>query len=394
MTGAILVGGYFGVMALRDNRATLEQVPVSQAATTVGTQALTPWTAPLPIRGEGFVSAERSVSLAALTGGEIVYLHPSIATQDGRFMRDDVLVRIDDSADQANLRKADADIAAAEAQFTLDRGDLERTRSLFERGLTPQKTLDELEARVAASEYRLDGLEASKEALEASAANKVIRAPFDGAILSKQVELSGAIVSPGQTLAEAFTDESLNVVVSVGEAEASLIPGLFEGAGADAEVQIAFAGTSYITSGTVTKVAPALDARTRTLAITVSLDGNDRLTPVAGPLPASGAPPALINAFAQVEIFGTTAADTYRIPSTALRSGDIWLAEDGALSLVPARPLHVDGGFSFVTADDVPDGARLVVSSIPVPVNGMPVEDVTPITVSEAATAPQGDDTP
>ena len=60
------------------------------------------------------------------------------------------------------------------------------------------------------------------------------------------------------------------------------------------------------------------------------MTANDRLTPVAGPLPASGAPPALINAFAQVEIFGTTAADTYRIPSTALRSGDIWLAEDGA----------------------------------------------------------------
>ena len=64
--------------------------------------------------------------------------------------------------------------------------------------------------------------------------------------MSKQVEL-GAIVSPGQTLAEAFTDESLNVVVSVGEAEASLIPGLFEGKGAEAEVQIAFAGTSYVT---------------------------------------------------------------------------------------------------------------------------------------------------
>ena len=47
-----------------------------------------------------------------------------------------------------------------------------------------------------------------------------------------------------------------------------------------------------------------------------------------------------------------------------------------------------------MTADDVPDGARLVVSSIPVPVNGMPVEDVTPIAVSEAATTPQGDDTP
>ena len=141
----------------------------------------------------------------------------------------------------------------------------------------------------------------------------------------------GAVVSPGQTLAEAFTDESLNVVVNVGEAEAALIPGLFDGANAKAECadrirrhDLCHFGKSHQSS------ASELDARTRTLAVTVSLDGGDRLQPVAGPLPASGAPPALINAYAEVEISGAKAPNTYRVPSeqqfTARPSG--WLAMD------------------------------------------------------------------
>lgn len=393
LTGAVLAGGYFGFTSLRDNRATLEPAPVSRAATAVETEPLRSWDAPLPVRAEGFVSAERSVLLSTLAGGEIVYLHPSIALEDGRFAKDDILIRIDDAAEQANLRKAEADIAAAQSQLALDRAERERTQSLFERGLTPQKTLNEIAARVTASEYRLEGLRASKAALEAAVANKIVRAPFDGAILSNEVEI-GAIVSPGQTLAEAFTDESLNVVVNVGEAEAALIPGLFDGANARANVRIAFAGTTYAASGKITKVAPALDARTRTLAVTVTLDGGDRLKPVADPLPASGAPPALINAFAEVEIYGATAPNTYRIPSSAVHGETIWLAGDGSLALVPVHRLHVDGGYSFVTAQEIPDDARLVVSTIAVPVNGMPVEDVSRVTVSEAEMPVFEDETP
>ena len=393
LTCAVLAGGYFGFMTLRDNRATLEPVPVSPTATAVETRPLQPWNAPLPVRGEGFVSAERSVSLSTVAGGEIVYLHPSIASEHGRFAKDDILVRIDDAAEQANLRKADADIAAAQSQLALDLSERERTQSLFDRGLTPQKTLDEIEAKVAASEYRLEGLRASKAALEAAVAHKVIRAPFDGAILSNEVEM-GAVVSPGQTLAEAFTDQSLTVVVNISEAEAALIPGLFDGANAEANVRIAFAGADYAVSGKVTNVAPALDERTRTLAVTVALDGGERLRPVAGSPPASGAPPALINAFAEVELFGATAPNTYRVPSTAVHDETIWLAGDGSLALVPVRRLHVDGGYSFVAAKDIPDDARLVVSTIAVPANGMPVEDVSRVAVSEAEMPVLEDETP
>ncbi|MBU2533396.1 MAG: efflux RND transporter periplasmic adaptor subunit [Alphaproteobacteria bacterium] len=393
LTGAVLAGGYFGFTSMRDNRDTLEPVPVSQPSTAVQTEPLRPWVAPLPVRGEGFVTAERSVSLSTLAGGEIVYLHPSLASEDGRFAKDDILVRIDDAAEQANLRKADADIAAAQSQLALDRVERERMQSLFGRGLTPQKTLDEIEAQVAASEYRLEGLMASKAALEVAVANKVVRAPFDGAILSNEVE-TGAIVSPGQTMAEAFTDESLAVVVNLGEAEAALIPGLFDGANAEADVRIAFAGTTYAASGKVTKVAPALDTRTRTLAVTVSLDGADKLQPVAGPLPASGAPPALINAFAEVEIYGATEQNTYLIPSTAVHSGNIWLADGRSLRLVPVKRLHVDGGNLFVAAEDIPDNARLVVSTIAVPVDGMAIEDVSRVAVSEAQVPDSEDETP
>ena len=132
LTGAVLAGGYFGFMPVcATTGPRWSRFRFLGAATAVETQPLRPWDAPLPVRAEGFVSAERSVSLATLAGGEIVYLHPAIASEDGRFAKDDMLIRIDDAAEQANLRKADADIAAAQSQLTLDRAERERTQSLL-----------------------------------------------------------------------------------------------------------------------------------------------------------------------------------------------------------------------------------------------------------------------
>ena len=59
--------------------------------------------------------------------------------------------------------------------------------------------------------------------------NKIVRAPFDEAILLNTVEL-GSIIGTDQEIAQAFTDGQLVVDVNISEAEAALIPGLFDGA--------------------------------------------------------------------------------------------------------------------------------------------------------------------
>ncbi len=374
LTGAVVFGGYQGFQYLKNNRAVVEVAPMERPVSVVETQPAEPWVDPLPIRGEGFVTPLRTVSLSALSGGMVSYLHPAIVEEEGGIAAGEVLARLDDSAERAEMRQIEANIAAAEAQAALERSKLERVQALFDRGATSQQALDEALARRTDAEARLDGFLASKAAIDVAIENKIVRAPFDGAILSKTTEV-GSIVGTGQEIAQAFSDNHLVVDVNVSETEAALIPGLFDGGAQHAEVRLAFAGNTYLADGKVSRVAPDIDPRTRTLAVRVELDDNGALRLEQGQTTTAGAPPALVNAFTRVVIDGLIAPDIYRVPSTSLHSGDVWLLVDGQLRIAPARTLHVDGSESFVEVPDVPAGARIIVSSIAAPVDGMTLRD-------------------
>ncbi len=375
LTGAVVFGGFQGFQYLKSNRAVVDVAPAERPVSVVETRQAEAWGAPLPIRGEGFVSPLRAVSLSALSGGMVSYLHPAITEEKGRFSAGEVLVRLDDSAERANLLQTEANIAAARTQLGLERSRFDRVQALFQRGATSRQALDEAEARFADAEARLDALLAAKAVIEVALDTKVVRAPFDGAILSKSVEL-GSIVGTGEEIAAAFSDGHMVVDVNLGEREAALIPGLFDGARGHAEVRLDFAGNSYVADARIIRVAPEIDPRTRTLTVTVELDAETGLRLDQGRAVMAGAPPALVNAFAQVVIDGLTGDDIYRVPSTALHAGEVWLLVDGRLQIAPARALHVDGEETFVQLDEMPANARIITSTVAAPVTGMALRDL------------------
>ncbi len=376
LTGAVVFGGYQGFQYLKTNRTVVEVAPAERPVSVVETRPAQAWTAPLPIRGEGFVTPLRSVSLSALSGGMISYLHPAITQEKGSFRAGEILVRLDDSAERASLRQTEANFASAQSQLALERSKLERVQALFARGAATQQALDEALARAADAEARLDGFLAARAVIEVAMENKIVRAPFDGAILSKTVEL-GSIVGTGQEIAQAFTDGSLVVDVNISENEAALIPGLFAGTPQSARAQLDFAGKTYLADGKVTRVSPAIDPRTRTLTVTVELDDGGALRlEDEGAYATPAAPPALVNAFTRVVIDGLVGGDIYRLPSTALHGGEVWLLVDGQLQLAAARALHVDGEETYVELREVPEGARIIVSTIAAPVAGMALRDL------------------
>lgn len=375
LTGAVVFGGYQGYQYLKDKRAEVVAAPTARAVSVVETRAAEAWGGPLPVRGEGFVTPLRLVSLSALSGGKISYLHPVIVEEKGQFRAGDVLARLDDSAERANLQQTEANIDAAQTQRALERTRLDRVQALFDRGATTQQALDEAEARFADAKARLDGLLAAKEVIEVALDTKLVRAPFDGAVLSKSVEL-GSIVGSGEEIAEVYSDDQMVVDVNLSEREAALIPGLFEGAPARAKVRLDFAGNRYVAEAKVIRVAPRIDPRTRTLTATVQLDTATGLQLEEGRAVPAGAPPAMVNAFAQVEIDGIVGDDIYRVPSTALHTAEVWLLVDGQLQIAPARGLHVDGEETFVALADIPGDARIITSTIAAPVAGMALRDL------------------
>jgi membrane fusion protein (multidrug efflux system) len=155
-------------------------VPPPEAVTTAKVEA-GEWLATTPAIGS--LVAERGVVLAAELTGTV----REITFESGSAVRRGaVLVRLDTSAEEAQL-------AAAQAEASLARLSLGRARQLRESDAAPQATLDQAEARAKQADAQV-------ASLRATIAKKTIRAPFDGRISIRQVEL-GQVVSPGSPIA-------------------------------------------------------------------------------------------------------------------------------------------------------------------------------------------------
>ncbi|MEM8818971.1 MAG: efflux RND transporter periplasmic adaptor subunit [Pseudomonadota bacterium] len=368
---AIIGGGYLGFGYLGENREIVEAEPVPRAETLVETAAFERHAAPLPIRGEGFVEPFRTVALSAPTGGRIVSLHPAITNRNG-FAEGEVLVEIDASTERAQIAQSRASIVATEARLDLVRTQLERTESLRASNTVAQSVVDDLVAQRNEVQANLEGQRAQLAASEIALENKIVRAPFDGSVQTKEAEI-GNVVAGGAPIAQIYTDDRMEVSIAIRETDAALIPGLFDEGTAPATVAIDFAGITKVWTGEIVRVDPALDPQTRTLTVTVALlerqEGADEL--------AAGQPPALINAFAKVVVEGIEPEDVYAIPSTALRSGGtVWLKRDARLVFHPAERVHVDGETTYVRVTDLRPEDRLVLTTLAAPQEGEALRDV------------------
>lgn len=131
----------------------------------------------------GTLVAVRGVTVAA----ELPGLVREIAFDSGSWVkRGALMVRLDTSTEEAQL-------AAAEAEAELARLNLERARSLREGGANTPADLDGAEARMKQAQ-------AAVASLQATIGKKSIRAPFDGRVSIRQVEL-GQVVAPGAPIA-------------------------------------------------------------------------------------------------------------------------------------------------------------------------------------------------
>ena len=132
----------------------------------------------------GTLVASQGVTVAAEVAGRVI----QIAYESGATVkRGDVLVRLDATTDQAQLAAAVADAQLAEI-------NLERSRRLRRSETIAQAELDTAEARAKQTAAVVANL-------RAIISKKTVRAPFDGRIAIRQVNL-GQIISPGTATAD------------------------------------------------------------------------------------------------------------------------------------------------------------------------------------------------
>ena len=141
----------------------------------------------------GTLVAVRAVTVAS----EVPGLVRRIGFDSGAVVRrGEVLVELDASTEQAQL-------TAAKADAELARATLERSRTLRASDYSSAAELD-------ASDARAKQTVANVAMLQATIAKKTIRAPFDGRVAIRQVEL-GQVLSPGTLIASLQSIQPIHV---------------------------------------------------------------------------------------------------------------------------------------------------------------------------------------
>lgn len=189
---------------------------------------------------EPFVTAivSKAVATGAVMPREEVAIKPRISgiidelfVEPGeRVEENDLLARIRIVPDMLNLSNAEARLAEARIRVQQARRDLERNRALFEQGLIPESSLNELEttyetsrAEVEAAEDSLAVIQEGARRRSAETANTLIRATISGMVLEVPVEVGNSVIevnnfNEGTTIAsianmdemvfEGYVDES------------------------------------------------------------------------------------------------------------------------------------------------------------------------------------------
>ncbi|MET0063375.1 MAG: efflux RND transporter periplasmic adaptor subunit [Candidatus Thiodiazotropha endolucinida] len=235
---------------------------------------------PNTVKATGSLIAVQGVIVTAELGGKI----EEIAFESGdRVKQDDLLVRIDVSAEQAQLR-------SAEAAAKLARINLDRNRDLRANKTVSQADLDTAEANFKQATAQVDNV-------RATIAKKTLRAPFDGQLGLRQVNL-GQIVEQGTPVVTLQTIDPIYVDFSLPQQQFSILePGTEVHVTTDAAPEKVF-------SGRIIAVNPEIDQMTRSVRVRATLSNQSELLR-----------PGM---FANVEVMLSDDEEVLAIPATAV----------------------------------------------------------------------------
>lgn len=144
------------------------------------------------LTASGYVVAQREASVSSKGTGVLVYLG---VVEGDKVTKGQIIARLDDRDIVAQLDEAKSSLQLYEAQLKELQNNYSREKELFERGLSSQQSLDQAEAAYKRLLANIDIAKARIRASEVSLENMIIRAPFDGTVLTKNAEI-GEIVAP------------------------------------------------------------------------------------------------------------------------------------------------------------------------------------------------------
>ena len=351
VAAAVLLAAAFGYWKWR-NRALAVEV----------TAAIAPSAAQGPgatLQASGYVTARRQATVSAQITGTI----REVLIEEGEHVKaGQVLARLEDSAYQAGVAQAQAQLRAAEALVTQYEGqlaqaqrDTARGQDLVGRGLASRQSLEltqtqeaTLGAQLQAQRRQAELAQAALRGAQVQLGYCTVRAPFAGVIVAKSAQ-SGEIISP-ISAGGGFTRTGVGTIVDMDslEIEVDVNEAYINRVTAEQRAQAVLdAYPDWTIPAHVIAIIPTADRNKATVKVRVGLDQKDpRILPDMGvrvsflepEAPASQGPAAIAGVL---------------VPASAIVSGAggqvVYVVENGQAHARTVKPGQAYGDLRAVT---------------------------------------------
>ncbi len=349
-------------------RAPVKVIPV------VEVQVVQPGAHRIMVPAMGTVVPAREVVLKAQVSGKVLSLHPEFI--EGGYIKENAeILQIDPEDYELTVTLAEAKVKDAESGLELAEEEAnaakEEWRLLYKddadtNGKPPP--LAAKEPQLAAAQARLKAEQAELKKAELDLKRTSVRAPFNGIVRTKSVEV-GSLVTPQDALAELLGVDEYWIQVSVPVDYLRWISVPKRRGKKGSEVRVVHQ-SGYERSGEVIELLGDLESEGRMARILVAVKD-----PLGLQNSGQTTRPLLIGEYVRVEVEGSQLTQVFRIPRIALREDNtVWLVGEGStLNIRPVTTIWRDTQTVFLDQGLNP-GDQVIVSDLAAPVEGMKVQ--------------------
>jgi membrane fusion protein (multidrug efflux system) len=239
---------------------TTKPAPVALPPVKVETSPIQVQKMPRYLTLSGSLMADRQSEIAANVSGRVTatYVERGQPVKAG-----DVIAVVDSKAAGFQQAAAVAQAQVAQSQVALAKQECDRADTLFGQGAIPKSEFDRLKTQCTSQLYSANAAQAQADLQGKLAGDTIIRAPIDGIIGERYVNV-GEYVQPPTRVASVFSINPVRVSISVPEQAVALVK-----VGQSLDVAVtAYPDRTFPAS--VRFVSPALRAATRDLIVEAS----------------------------------------------------------------------------------------------------------------------------
>lgn len=209
----------------------------------------------------GAVAARSLVNVSFRLNGQVVERLVEIGQHVDK---GEVLARIDNAEQKANMRVAQASQDAAKAQLVQAEASFKRQQALLGQGFTTRSQFDQAQQVLRTAQSTLSNAESQLSNARDELSYTELRAPAAGVVTARNVE-SGQVVQAAQTAFSIAEDGARDAIFDVQETlvnHAKIGMGVTLGLLSDENVK---------TEGSIREISPVVDAQTGTVRVKVGI---------------------------------------------------------------------------------------------------------------------------